>query len=414
MIGKSGAWLFRSVILLSLCLVTVSPLWAGPKIIRIAAMGDIMLGTENLLPEDEAASAFSEVRPYLKDRQVVIGNLEGPLTDRGTPSKTVVEGLSYVFRTPPHYVDRLKEAGFTIMSLANNHAGDYGPAGYEQTREVLDGAGILHTGAPDQWARQRVGQTTVSVLGLAPNSGCQDINDIPAAVELVKAEAEKPDTLVIVTFHGGGEGGGYIYVPQRAESFLGESRGDVRKLSHDLIDAGAHLIIGHGPHVPRGLEIYKDRLIAYSLGNFVTGRGINVSGYGGLAPLLLVELSAKGDLVGGRVVSFRQSEAGRAGLDDKGEAAQLMHALSFYDFDRPALGADGVIAHSEKEALLLAASSPKPARPQALAKARKKVEDELLKTAQAEKPEVKKIKSPRKAKENKAPTRYEWDVYSGS
>ena len=257
---------------------------AGPRTIRVAAMGDIMLGTENLLPADGAAEAFAEVKPYLDKCQVVIGNLEGPLTDQGSPTKEAVEGVSYVFRTPPAYVDRLSEAGFTVMSLANNHANDYGPAGHSQTREVLEKAGLLHTGAPGQVARQKVGSTTVAVIGLAPNSGCQPLNDIEAAAELVRQEAANKKTLVIVVFHGGAEGAGRTSVPYGPEYFLGENRGDVRRLSRALIDAGAHLVIGHGPHVPRGLELYQGRLIAYSLGNFATGRGISVSGRAGAAP----------------------------------------------------------------------------------------------------------------------------------
>ena len=313
------------------------------KVIRFAAMGDIMMGTENLLPPDEGKKSFTEVIPYLKDREVVLGNMEGPLTDRGEPSKVSASGRSYVFRTPPHYVANLSGAGFTVLTLANNHVNDYGPEGAAQTREVLEKAGILYTGAPGQVARQKVGEVTVSVIGLAPNKGCQNINDIPAAVELVKREAANPRTLVVVTFHGGAEGGDKIHVPHGMEIYLEEKRGDLRTLSHALIDAGAHLIVGHGPHVPRGVEHYKGRLIAYSLGNFATGQGIKITGNNGLAPLLLVDLTEKGEFVAGRVVSFRQNPAGRPRLDKTNESVKLMHRVSREDFDSPALNQDGTL-----------------------------------------------------------------------
>ncbi len=328
---------------------------AAPKIIRLAAVGDIMLGWQT----DEAAGAFAELAPYLKDRQVVIGNLEGPLTDRGTPTKVPEEGVAYVFRTPPHYAASRKQAGFTVMSLANNHANDYGLAGRQQTREVLDEAGILYTGAPGEVARQKIGRTTVSVIGLAPNKGCQDINDIPSAAALVRQEAAKANTLVVV-FHGGSEGPDSIYVPVGLETYLGERRGDLRTLGRSLIDAGAHLVVGHGPHVPRGLEIYRDRLIAYSLGNFATGRGINSSGRGGLAPLLLVDINVKGQLVGGRVVSFRQATPGQVSRDETNEAAKLMHALSLNDFSRPGLDPKGNLVTTDSAALKMAATIPAP------------------------------------------------------
>lgn len=384
---------------------------AGPKTIRIAAMGDIMLGTENLLPADEAAGTFTDVKSYLEKCQVVIGNLEGPLTDQGAPTKESVEGVSYVFRTPPAYVERLSEAGFTVMSMANNHANDYGPDGYRQTREVLEKAGLLHTGAPGQVARQKVGRTTVSVIGLAPNSGCQDLNDIDSAAELVRQEAAEEQTLVVVVFHGGAEGASQISVPDGPEYYLGEKRGDLRRLARTLIDAGAHLVIGHGPHVPRGLELYQGRLIAYSLGNFATGRGINVSGRGGLAPLLLVELTPKGELVTGQIVSFKQEEAGRPRLDPDGGAAILMHSIGLADFEFPALDVDGAIMITETAAKTMAAAYPRP-KAVAVAEAKSVPIPEVQAVAEpAPEPAKRRGQSGRTPKTT---AKYEWDVYSGN
>ncbi|MDL2226132.1 CapA family protein [Deltaproteobacteria bacterium OttesenSCG-928-M10] len=399
--GALTAWL------LALAIWTAGAAEAAPKTIRIAAMGDIMLGPE------ASADVFAAVKPYLADRQVVIGNLEGPLTDRGAPTKEVEPGVSYVFRTPPALADRFSEAGFTVMNLANNHVNDYGPAGAQQTREVLEKAGILYTGAPGEVARQKVGKTTVAVIGLAPNSGCQDLNDIPAAAELVRQEAAKPNTVVIVTFHGGGEGPGYIYVPSGPESYLGESRGDLRRLGRAMIDAGAHLVIGHGPHVPRGLEIYQDRLIAYSLGNFTTGSGLSVSGRNGLAPLLLVDLTVKGKLAGGQIVSFKQEGAGQTGLDQSGEAGQLMHTLSLLDFDSPALDPEGKILTTDSAARTMAAALPKPDRPKAVMMARAAKPEPAAASADTEAradETGQKARNKRKAlaRSEDASSRYEW------
>lgn len=301
-----------------------------PPFLRLAAVGDIMMGTENSLPPDGAKGFFKDMAPYVKGYDVVLGNLEGPLTNRGAPTKKIVPGRSYCFRTPPSYGQNLKDAGFNVMTLANNHANDYGPEGRAQTVETLTALGIAHTGAEGQIAVMRANNgREVAVIGLAPNRGCQSVNDIPGAVALVKKSlAQAPDRPVLVTFHGGAEGTGHMNVPIGPETYLGENRGDLVKLSHALIDAGAIAVIGHGPHVPRALEIYKGRLIAYSLGNFATAAGINVSGATGLAPLLLADLAEDGTVLDHKIISFRQRMNQGPKLDKTGEAEKVIGDLT--------------------------------------------------------------------------------------
>jgi hypothetical protein len=297
--------------------------------LTVAAVGDIMMGTENLLPPDEAAGFFKDMAPYVAGRDIIFGNLEGPLTDRGAPTKDISTGRSYCFRTPPSYGSRLREAGFNIVSLANNHANDYGPEGRSQTIEVLENLGINYSGAPGQITVFKANGLEIAFIALAPNQGCQNINDIDAAVALVKkAIAENPDRLVFVSFHGGAEGTAHMVLPHGPEVFLGENRGDLIKLSHALIDAGAAAVIGHGPHVPRAVEVYKDHLIAYSLGNFATAAGINVTGHTGLAPLILFETDRSGKLLNYKIVSFRQQKNQGPKFDPTDEAAKVIKELS--------------------------------------------------------------------------------------
>ena len=118
-------------------------------------MGDIMMGTENLLPEDGGAGSFAAVKEFLADADVIFGNLEGPLTDRGACTKKTGTGKAYCFRTPPGYVKWLKDAGFTMVSLANNHNADYGPEGKKQTIELLDGNGIAWSARREPWPGSR-------------------------------------------------------------------------------------------------------------------------------------------------------------------------------------------------------------------------------------------------------------------
>jgi hypothetical protein len=306
-----------------------SPAEEAAATFTVAAVGDIMLGTEGHLPPDGARGFFAEVKPYLQGRDIVFGNLEGPLTDRGISTKNTSTGRSFSFRTPPSYGEVLKDAGFNILSLANNHALDYGPEGRNQTVQVLESLGIGHTGAPGQISRRTVEGRNFAFIGLAPNRGCQNINDIPGAVALVRAALrEDPATLVIVSMHAGAEGSAHMAVPEGPEFFMGENRGDVRRLSHALIDAGAALIVGHGPHVPRGAEVYRDRLIVYSLGNFATARGIGVQGMTGLAPLLLAKLDAGGRILEYDFISFRQEMNKGPRFDPTDEAAKTIRKLS--------------------------------------------------------------------------------------
>jgi poly-gamma-glutamate capsule biosynthesis protein CapA/YwtB (metallophosphatase superfamily) len=301
----------------------------GNNIYTIAAMGDIMLGTENLLPPDGAKGFFTDVKPYLKGKDIIFGNLEGPLTDRGKSTKDTSTGRSFAFRTPPSYGAVLNDAGFNVFSLANNHAMDYGTEGREQTVEVLESYGMTHTGAPGQIAYRKIKGRNFAFIALAPNNGCQNINDIPGAVALVKqAKESEANTLVIVSMHGGAEGTAHMKLPNGPETYLGENRGDLRKLSKALIDAVAIMVIGHGPHVPRGAEIYKDHLIAYSLGNFATASGINVKGATGLAPLLLAEIDTDGKILNYDFISFRQIMNKGPKLDPTNEAANTIKELS--------------------------------------------------------------------------------------
>ena len=121
------------------------------------------------------------------------------------------------------------------------------------------------------------------------------LNDPQIGLPLVAELAAKHD-IVIVSFHGGAEGNGAEVLPFAREIFAGEDRGNVVEFARAMIDAGADIVLGHGPHVVRPMEIYTDRLIAYSLGNFATYYGISVEGIRGIAPILLVTLDDEGQV----------------------------------------------------------------------------------------------------------------------
>ncbi|MDR0664242.1 MAG: CapA family protein [Helicobacteraceae bacterium] len=337
--------------ILSACGATmkVDPKVSAPaKTIVIAAVGDIMLGTdypdESALPPDDGRGIFEQVASILRSADITIGNLESALTDGGKSDKCKREApRCFTFRTPTRYAARLKEAGFDAMNLANNHNNDFGALGAKNSRLALDEQNISHTGSIGDIARLVVNDLNISIIGFAPNSRYQhDINDLNLTRKLVAEEKQSAD-LAIAFFHGGAEGGDKIHVIQGSEFHSGENRGDLIAFSRAAIDAGADLVIGSGPHVPRGLEIYKSRLIAYSLGNFATWEMMNLSGFRALSPILEVTLKDDGTFVKGKIYSTIQIKPGAPRIDPTNAAFNLMRDLSIEDFgeNAPAFGENG-------------------------------------------------------------------------
>ena len=303
--------------------------------LTIAAVGDMMLGTDfptHRLAEDDGASLLADPTPILSGADIAFGNLEGVLLDGGEPVKQCSDpGSCYLFRSPTHYADLFAKAGFTVMSLANNHARDFGEEGRTSSMEALAARGIHHSGRIGDVASWEVDGSRIAMVAFAPFKGANDLLDIPAAAILVEALASDHD-IVIVSIHAGGEAGDVSHVPFEEEHFRGENRGDVALFSRTVVDAGADLVIGHGPHVPRGVEVYKDRLISYSLGNFATYYGIRVTGVNGLAPLLVVQVDRDGRFLEGQIHSYRQRRPRGPVTDSSREVARRMQQLSAEDF----------------------------------------------------------------------------------
>lgn len=330
-------------ILLALLFLLTVPLFCtqpqtAPRI-TINAVGDIMMGTlfpEKRLPPEDGAVLFRGVTAYLTNNNadIVLGNLEGAVTHHPTTVKTIKPGRTYAFRMPPHYMRYLQEAGFNILNTANNHAYDFGPTGYAETRKLLREAGITPVGDRYEVVTRTVQDRKVSVMSFYISDRFNNLNNITASMKLIQAAATNCDIL-IVTFHGGAEGDSAIHVRPGPETYLGEQRGDLIKFSRLAIDNGADLIIGHGPHVPRALELYQGRLIAYSLGNFVTYR-MATSGYKKYTLVLSASLDTNGVFLGGEITPLMQSDSGSlVGIprfDEQYRTVKLIRELSLADF----------------------------------------------------------------------------------
>ncbi len=302
--------------------------------ITIAAVGDIMLGTDfpdNRLPDDDGLGFLAGVTPILQSADVVFGNLEGVLLDGGEPFKVCKNpSLCYLFRTPTRYAQLLKDSGFDVLSLANNHARDFGEDGRTSTMEALDKVGIHHSGRIGDiasWTEQGI---RLAMIAFAPHPDSHSLLEIEAAADLVRETAFSHD-VVIVSFHGGAEGIDALHLTFGEEFFYEQPRGDIVAFSRAVIDAGADLVFGHGPHVVRALEIYRGRLIAYSLGNFATYYGISVAGIKGQAPILLATVNQDGEFLHGRIESTIQIRPDGPRVDDEGRTYRLIRDLSNTD-----------------------------------------------------------------------------------
>src|ERR1700739_106659 len=310
--------------------------------IVVTAVGDVMLGTtfpdESTLPPNDGADLLTEVTPFLKRGDVVYGNLEGPIVDGGDSAKCDGKkiGTCFAFRVPTRYGKYLKDAGFTAMGLANNHAMDFGLEGRASSRQVLDAMQIAHTGEVGDIAWLTGKGRKIAIIAFATYPGAYNFLDLDESLQTIRA-AKAESNLVIVGFHGGAEGATHQHVLEGDETFLGEDRGDLRRFAHAAMDAGADLVLGSGPHVVRAMEIYKGKLIAYSLGNFATYGPFNLNAENGLTLVLEAHLAPDGTFLRGQAYAVKQDKPGGPKLDPEMKILPVLRALSTADFKETAI-----------------------------------------------------------------------------
>ena len=331
----------RRIFFLSLFLL-LSPLVcreaSSADTLTVAAVGDIMMGTawpEETLPPGDGAGIFDNVLEGFRNADILFGNLEGPLLDSGEGRKCGKRrggktSLCFEFRTPTRYVKHLEAAGFNVLNIANNHASDFGAAGVGSTVETLGEAGIQAAGG-ENVASFTIRGKSVAVAGFSyssPSSHSLSLLDIPAAMEIVRGLKREND-LVVVSFHGGAEGKDALRIPGGGEIFAGENRGNIVRFARAVIDAGADLVLGHGPHVPRALELYKGKLIAYSLGNFLTYGRFNIQGASGTSLVLRASIDMEtGNFAGGAIVPVVLRDRGIPFIDPEKKAVKLIRELT--------------------------------------------------------------------------------------
>jgi hypothetical protein len=330
--------------------------------VRVCAGGDVALGTNLdttwaigrvangrwVPPLPDAAALVAPLAPLFAGADLALVNVEGAIGDGPAPRKcTRNTGLCYAIRQPPGTEQALRAIAPhapVVGNVANNHSRDAGDAGFDETRRRLAGAGVLVTGA-DTLATPAGLATgdTVGVLGFGAWAE-PSVHDLDAVRRHVTRAVARYGR-VIVTMHIGAEGAAARHTPDRLETYAGERRGNSVAFARAAAQAGASLVIGHGPHVLRGMEWVGRALVAHSLGNLLTYGPFNLSGYNGRAAVLCATIGADGEVANATLHSTRQVAPGVAGPDSAGVALRDIRELSAADFGATAVvvGTDGAV-----------------------------------------------------------------------
>jgi poly-gamma-glutamate capsule biosynthesis protein CapA/YwtB (metallophosphatase superfamily) len=310
--------------------------------VSITDVGDMNFGMNGHYPPGGVGSLFAGVAGDLHS-SLTVGNLETALGSSGTTKCGAGSTECFAFQAPAASARAVRQAGFSAVNVANNHTDDAGAVGIQETDAALSAAHLRWTGRPGQTTYLVRHGIKIALLGFAPYSYDRNLLDIPAAAAAVRRAAARAQ-LVIVFIHAGAEGAAAQHVRPGMETYLGEKRGDPIAFSHAVVDAGADLVLGSGPHVLRAMQWYHGRLIAYSLGNFAGYDTLGLDGVTADSAILHIRLRANGTFAGGSVTPIRLVGAGSPEPDPARTGIALINSLSRSD-----LGASGVrIAASGK------------------------------------------------------------------
>lgn len=316
--------------------------------ITINAVGDVMFGSNfpdsSEMPENMGKNLLKPFENYLKDSDINFANSEGTFLNRGGIPKGLGNQV-FCFRQPSEMAKNYVDYNFNLLSIANNHISDFGERGISSTDSVLTALNIAFAGSLSKPITSiKVRSTTIGFAAFAPHKGCVNMNDIENAITTVKKLKSEND-IVIVSFHGGAEGDKHQHVTRKTEFFYKQNRGNVYDFAHQMIDAGADVVIGHGPHVVRAVELYHEKFIAYSLGNFCTYGMFNLKGVSGNAPLLKLKIDNRGNFMSAKIISGKQLGEGGPILDEQEKTAfNKIAELSKTDFPESELSfVDGTI-----------------------------------------------------------------------
>lgn len=330
----------KKIIIFLLILTSIATtVYSESSVVTCTFTGDIMIGTDypfNALPPNDGKTYFDGVRRFFNE-DILVGNLEGAITTvKNSPKARMKSKNVYAFRMPVRYAKYFKQASFDVLSVANNHALDFTVQGNIDTIRYIEAQGIKTTGLRNKLTIVERNGIKVGFLGYCWYNRFNSIFDFNAAKKLVSSSKKKVDVLVVY-FHGGAEGTKAQRVPKGMERFYNTPRGNLRAFSRVVIDAGADAVVGHGPHVLRGAEWYKGKLIAYSLGNFGTYGRFSLSYPKNISGLLNLTFDKSGKIQGGSIIPTVLVGRGIPQYDSQKRAISIMNRLSRADFKNPVI-----------------------------------------------------------------------------
>lgn len=312
------------------------------QLTTLKVVGDIVLPRSFPQETKQDNTYLNLLKPYLQGEDLLIGNLEGAITNFPTTYKDTTKPNLYAFRFSHKSAEVLKKLNFDLLHIANNHTRDFYDQGLSDTKRFCDDNGILTAGLKGQTTYRDVNGVRFSFVGFhyANPDFFNSLYNIKKAVKLIQSAKENSD-VVVVTVHAGAEGLKAADVPRKEEIFLGEKRGNIYGFSRQLIDNGADLIIGFGPHIVRPVETYKGKLIVYSMGNFL-GYGGALSTRGNLRYSLIMDIAvdAKGNFVRGKITPLIFDYQGVPQHDKAGNIIKIINKLNQKNFPQNILKVD--------------------------------------------------------------------------
>lgn len=268
---KNNIKFYLSLIIIGCFLFLYS--FQNENLLSITAVGDMVFPYNY----QNGFDLFKDLVKFFNS-DINLGNLEGPITTSTVSTKNTSSGKMFAFKFSPQIIpDLLKYIGFHGVLVSNNHANDYGEKGFNDTIKYLKEKEIEPIGIKYSITQITRKEKRIGIVGFYYSSKFNDLRDLKFSASLVKKAKENND-FVIVFFHGGTEGSNAKFVYNRTEYFGNENRGNIFAFAHLMIDYGADLVLGSGPHILRGFELYKNKFIAYSLGNFVSSGGLSNKG----------------------------------------------------------------------------------------------------------------------------------------
>lgn len=254
--------------------------------IKILFVGDMMFDRYIKQVADKRGVDFSfqKVQSILQGNDLVVGNLEGPITNQQSVSVNSVIGAkeNYIFTFDPKFATALAKENIKLVNIGNNHILNFGSAGVESTREYLTNADVEYFGDPEnESGRMKVKNIKGFEIAFVNFNQFVTGAEQKTLIDIAEAKNQKVDLVILYTHWG-------------VEFVTGEPSDKIKNLAHEFVEAGADLIVGTHPHVVQAKEEYAGKMIYYSLGNFIFDQYFRPETQKGLA--VQVEIAPNGKM----------------------------------------------------------------------------------------------------------------------